>query len=116
VSVLDVGKIVSSASCAQDPIPTWNLKHCKDELLTTITDIVNRSLSSGKFPKSMKNALVKPLIKKSSLDPTEYTNYRPVSNLRLVSKVIKGLVANQLKSYLSTNNLDDELVTIQKEV
>ncbi|KAK2158063.1 hypothetical protein LSH36_178g06003 [Paralvinella palmiformis] len=55
VSVLDVGKIVSSASCAQDPIPTWNLKHCKDELLTTITDIVNRSLSSGAGILSMAN-------------------------------------------------------------
>ena len=112
VSILDVEKIVSSAtgsSCAQDPIPTWILKQCKDELLPIITDIVNRSLSSGQFPKTMKNALVKPLIKKSSLDPSEYKNYRPVSNLGFVSKVIERAVANQLKSYLCANNLDDEL-------
>jgi len=55
VSVLDMEKIVSSASCvscAQDLIPTWILKHvCKDELLPTIMDIINHSLSSGKFTK-----------------------------------------------------------------
>jgi len=75
----------------------------------TRTDIVNRSLSSGKFPKSMKNVLVNPLINRSSLDPSEYKNDRPISNLRFVSKVIERVVANQLKSYHSVNNLDDEL-------
>jgi hypothetical protein len=57
----------------------------------------------------MKNALVKPLIKKSSLDPSEYKNYRPVYNLGSASKVLERAVANQLKSYLYANNLDDEL-------
>jgi len=112
LSVLDVEKIVSSASgatCAQDPIPTWILKQCKNELLPIITDIVNISLSSGKFPISMKKALVKPLIKRSSLDPSEYKSYRPVSNLGFVSKVIERAVADQIKSYLCANNLDDEL-------
>ena len=51
VSVKDVQKIISSASgasCAQDPVPTWILKQC--DLLHTITEIVNSSLRSGKFP------------------------------------------------------------------
>ena len=112
VSVPDVENVVSSpygASCTQSSIPTWILKQCKHELLPTITNIVNRSLSSGKFSKSMKNALVKPLIKKSSLDPSEYKNYRPVSNLGFASKIIKGVVVNQLKLYIYANNLDDEL-------
>jgi exonuclease III len=112
VSVQDVEKILSSASgasCALDPIPTWILKNCKQELLPVITKIVNLSLTSGSFPKSMKKALVKPLIKKSSLDPDDYKNYRPVSNLGFVSKVVERVVANQLKYYVNTNNLDEEL-------
>lgn len=112
VSVEEVDKIIASASgasCALDPIPTWIMKQCKDELLPIITEIVNKSLIAGEFPRSMKNALVKPLIKKTSLDPSEYKNYRPVSNLGFVSKVIERVVANQLKTYLSDNNLDDKL-------
>ena len=46
----------------------------------------------------MKKALLKPMIKKASLDPPKYKIYWPVSNLRFVSKVIERVVANQLKS------------------
>ena len=47
----------SSASCKLDPIPTPLLKICVDELLPTITKIVNLSLSSCNVPNSMKEAL-----------------------------------------------------------
>ena len=57
----------------------------------------------------MKKALVKPLVKKTSPDRSDYKNYRPVSNLGLVSKVIERAVADQLNSYLSANNVDAEL-------
>jgi len=52
---------------------------------------------------------IKPLINKSLLDPSKYKNYRPVYNLRFVSKAIEMIVANQPKSYLYANNLDGEL-------
>ena len=60
--------LASSGLCVQDAIPTWIIKQCKDELLTTITETVNVSLTYGKFPKEMKKALAKPLIKETSLD------------------------------------------------
>ena len=90
-------------------LPTWILKQCTQELLSTITQIVNLSLKSGEFPHSMKRALVKPLIKKQSLDPNEYKNYRPVSNLGFVSKLIERVVADQLKTYMNEHRLDEEL-------
>ena len=43
--------------------------------------IINLSLSAAEFPKELKTAIVKPLIKKKFLDPDNYKNYRPVSNL-----------------------------------
>ena len=73
--------------------------------------MVNLSLISLSFPKSRKKALVKPLIKKSSLDPE---NNRPVSNLGFVSKVVERVVANQLKYYVNTNNLDEELQSVYR--
>jgi len=39
------------------------------------------------------------------LDPEEPQNYRPISNLTLISKVIERIVANQLKAHLADNDL-----------
>ena len=64
-----------------DPIPTWILKEHIDVLLPTITKIVNMSLATSTFPSQFKSAIVKPLLKKSSLDPENLKNYRLVSNL-----------------------------------
>jgi len=45
------------------------------------------------------------LIKKPDLDPAEVKNYRPISNLTVLSKMLEKLVARQLIDYLSDNNL-----------
>ena len=117
VSPEQVEKIIksaSSATCTLDPIPTWILKQCVQELFPTITRIVNLSLASGEFPQLMKKALVKPLIKKQTLDPGDYKNYRPVSNLGFVSKLIERIVVNQLKSHISEHCLDEELQSVYR--
>ena len=48
-----------------------------------------------------------PLIKKSSLSKDDLKNYRPVSGLSFISKVVQWVVVNQLKSHLAANNLDN---------
>ena len=48
---------------AVDPMATSLVKDCLDVLINPITNIVNKSLSLGVFPKSVKATLVKPLIK-----------------------------------------------------
>ena len=72
-----------------DPIPTSVLVERLDTLLPSLTALVNSSLSSGVFPEVFKTALVTPLLKKKSLDQNELKNYRPVSNLSCVSKIIE---------------------------
>ena len=52
---------------------------------------------------------MKPVIKKQTLDPGDYKNYLPVSNLGFVSKLIERIVANQRKSPMSEHCLDEEL-------
>ena len=56
------------------------------------------------FPESFKRALVRPLLKKPSLDLLE-TNYRPVSNLSYVSKLVECVVAVQLVNHIERHNL-----------
>ena len=92
-------------SCSLDPVPTYLLRDCIDVLLPYLTAVVNASLREGSLPESQKRAVVTPLLKKPSLDAQEMRNYRPVSNLSFVSKLVERIVANQLMDYLTLNNL-----------
>ena len=80
----------SNSSCALDPIPTWLLKQCIPELLPIITAILNTSLRTGSVPALFKYAIIRPHLKKSSLDTEELKNYRPVSNLHLCLKCLRS--------------------------
>ena len=94
-----------SKSCSLDPIPTTILKECIDDLLPFLTAMCNASLLEGHLPVSQRHAIITPLIKKSNLDATDVKNYRPVSNLTFVSKVVERLVSERLVSFLQENNL-----------
>jgi len=48
---------------------------------------------------------VTPLLKKPGLDASDLANFRPVSNLTFMSKVVERAVAKQLNSYLTDNKL-----------
>ena len=83
-----------------DPLPTWLLKECKAELVPIITDIVNMSLRESMVPKSLKTALIRPLFKeKNGLDSDILKNYRPVSNLTFISKVIENVISGRLNEH-----------------
>jgi len=104
-----------SKSCQLDPLPTWLLKGCLVELLPIITSIVNSSMQSGVVPDRLKAALVRPLLKKPGLDQEVLKNFRPVSNLSFISKVIEKAVAAQLKQHLMHNDLYDPVQSAYRE-
>jgi hypothetical protein len=93
-------------SCCMDPLPTWLLKECIDELAPIVTKIASLSMLSGIVPHQMKKAVVTPLHKKPQLD-TCLKNYRPVSNLSFISKVVERLIASQINDYLSIHGLNE---------
>ena len=92
-------------TCELDPMPTQFLFQHLDLLLPTITHIMNESLISGVFPTEFKKAVLKPLLKKSNLDPNQLKNYRPISNLSYLSKLLERLVLQQLFSHLTSHSL-----------
>lgn len=107
VSDEDVHKIVTKAptkSSGLDRIPTTLLKRCICPLLPVLKEIINTSISSGVVPACFKSASITPLLKKTSLNQEEMKNYRPVSQLPYVSKLLERIVAPQLHSYLEMNN------------
>ena len=70
-----------------------------------ITTIINASLEQGKCPNFFKQAHVTPILKKPSLDKEVFKNYRPVSNLNFISKILERVVAIQLQSHLDEAGL-----------
>ena len=111
-SIEEVRKIVmksASKSCELDPLPTFLLKQSMDGVLPVVTDIVNASLTESTVPQSFRQAIVRPLLKKLGLDNEVFKNYRPVSNLPFVSKVLEKIVAARLEAHLHSNSLYDEV-------
>lgn len=96
-------------SCPLDPIPTFILKELVDTLLPFVTATINASLREGRLPASQKHAVVTPLLKKVGLDADELKNYRPVSNLTFLSKLVERVVASRLVGYLNMHGLMPEL-------
>ena len=90
-------------------MPTWLVKQCLDELLPTITQIINRSLCSGSFPSTFKTAEVIPLIKNNTLDPQLLQSYRSVSYPKFISKVTEKAAVQQLQIFLAENELYPDL-------
>jgi len=92
-------------SCMLDPWPTFLVKDCVEVLLPSVTKLVNLSLAEGIFPDRFKKAIVTPLIKKPSLPKNELKNYRPVSGLCFISKLVERVVASQVKRHVDESNL-----------
>ena len=96
-------------SCELDPIPTWLLKQSAPQLVPAITTIINTSLSTSTVPTTFKRAILRPLLKKQGLDTSEYKNFRPVSNLPFISKIMEKVVCKRIEAHMVANGLFDDL-------
>ncbi|KAK3543099.1 hypothetical protein QTP70_010645 [Hemibagrus guttatus] len=105
--VLQITRSCNPTTCPLDPIPSAMLQTISPDLLPFITTVINGSLMSGHVPTAFKKARVIPILKKPALDPSDISNYRPVSFLSFLSKILERVVCNQLSDYLMQNNLHD---------
>jgi hypothetical protein len=97
-----------------DPIPTWLLKTCIDSLLPVITSIINNSFRLGSFPRVLRQAVITPLIKKPALDSDVLKNYRPVSNLPTLGKIIEYPAVSSFNKHLQENHLTESYQSAYK--
>ena len=112
VTVDEVRKIINQSapkSCELDPVPTWLLKESLQSTVQCISNIINKSFSESVVPVPFKQAIVRPLLKKPGLDRETLKNYRPVSNLPFISKVLEKAVASRIEQHLERNSLHDNL-------
>jgi hypothetical protein len=108
ITLSELSKIIiecKSTTSDIDPIPTAFFKRVFDSVSGPVLDIINTSLRTGVFPDAFKTAVVKPLLKKPKLDTSTLANYRPISNLPFISKVLEKIVLVQINSFLEQNNI-----------
>ena len=92
-----------SKSCRIDGLTARLLKDCKLHIVSPLLNIFNLSIRRSFFPDTWKTSVVTPLYKDGKWD--EANNYRPISLLSLMSKLLERIVHTQLYDYCSRNNI-----------
>ena len=77
-----------------------------DTFLPVLYHLINLCFETSLFPTQWKLAKIIPILKTD--DPTSLSNYRPISILPIMSKILEKLMASQLLEYLETNNFLSE--------
>lgn len=103
----DIIKVIDNlkpkTSAGEDKISNKLIKVIKNYIAEPITQIINQILTTGTFPDKLKIAKVIPIHKKD--DKTVFNNYRPISILPCLSKIIEKVIHQQVHSYFTEFNL-----------
>jgi hypothetical protein len=108
VTTAEVTQVVGRAPakhCQLDPAPTWLVKRLMPLLADTIATLCNKSMSEGVFPDGLMFAVVRPRLKKPSLNTDELSSYRPISNLCFISKIAERVVATRFIAHAEEQQL-----------
>ena len=92
---------MSNKSSPLDYVPTSLLKSCADTFSIIISHLANLSFKQGTFPSKFKLALVSPLLKKPGLPKSDLANFRPISNLNTIGKILERLALACLLPHIS---------------
>lgn len=89
-----------------DPVPAKLLTTLIDTFIPFWIELINMSLEQGSM-ESLKCGLLAPLIKSmdSMIDSEDYSNYRPVTNLLILSKLIERVVSDRMNKHMNDNGL-----------
>ena len=110
VSEKDIEKAIdglkTKKSAGADNLTQEQMKLGCKEIVKPLTKIINQSITEGIFPEAWKIAIVTPVLKKGC--KTEKSNYRPVSCLMVLSKVLEKVVCGQVTEFMEKNDLFPE--------
>ena len=93
-----IKEIKSKNSSGHDTINTKLIKSIDNSISKPISILINMSIQSGIVPDSLKLAKIIPIYKSKS--PGEFSNYRPISLLTSLSKILEKIVHKRLYSFL----------------
>ena len=102
--VLGILNSLPAKSSALDFVPTSLIKSCSGVFSILIAKLANLSFSQGTFPASFKHALVTPILKKPGLPSSDPANFRPISNLNNISKILERLFLSRLLPHINSSS------------
>lgn len=96
-------KHLKASSSKDDVMSSCLFKQVFESVGTTVLNLINNCLSQGICPAGFKHATVLPLLKRPNLAVEDINNYRPISNLLFLAKILEKLVFKQLQYYSTFN-------------
>ena len=93
----------NSNSCSSDGLSSIVLKKIIDCISFPLSKIFNKSVLESVVPSQLKIAKVIPIFKTD--DKTKLINYRPISNLPTLSKVMERLMYNRMMKFINKYNI-----------
>jgi len=105
-NMFEMFRSTSEVEVKEIKIKSWNKSHdldplptCVDQHLPLITAIVNMSMDQSVVSLCLKRTSIIPLLKRPGLDQEEMKNYRPISNLPFIFKLIENVVARHIEEH-----------------
>ena len=98
-----ISSLNSNKASGSNSKPYRTLFLLKNEILKQLADLFNLSFTTGVFPSVLKTAKVVPVFKKDS--KLDYSNYRPISLLSNIEKILEKLMYKRLYTFLNKNNV-----------
>ena len=74
------------------------------------SNLYNKCITHNNFPLSLKHSIITPILKQTYLDYSIPNNYRPISNLSLLSNIVERIIA----THITTNSLDNPIQSAYK--
>ena len=105
---------MNKTTCKLDPFCTSIIMQYPQYFIHVYVYIINLCFSSGVYPTAFKSAIVKPLIKKPTLDCEVSKNYRPISNLPFLSKLTEKVIAQRLVSHMQDTSVVEKFQSAYK--
>ena len=88
-----------------DPAPTEFVAIFLESLVPFFLHLINSCIKLFIFPENLKHAIITPVIKDSKLDSQDLQNYRPISNLSYLAKILERCLYRQLENYIERKKL-----------
>lgn len=97
---------LKNSKSTKDTISSSIAKESALPLAPVLCDFINQSFNTGVFPSKLKCSRIVPIYKDGN--PLQASNYRPISILPCMSKIIEALLCDRINNFISKNNIINE--------
>lgn len=98
-----IKQLNSNKAPGLDNVNVTDIKMAGRGISVALTNLINRSVKMGSYPETLKMGCVRPIFKKGKKD--EYSNYRPITLLPSVDKIVEKFICEQMHTYFRKHDV-----------